>query len=89
VEIIRAAGGLFKSVELVEGRESRKPATELAARIVSSLRSRRILAGRTGRHENILKLRPPMVFSRENADFFPAGFRFGAGRSLIEREGTT
>ena len=32
---------------------------------------RRILPGiLTGPHDNILKLRPPMVFGREHADFF-------------------
>jgi len=29
-----------------------------------------ILAGSPGPHDNILKLRPPIVFSREPADFF-------------------
>ncbi len=29
-----------------------------------------ILTGSIGPHDNILKLRPPMVFSREHADFF-------------------
>ena len=29
-----------------------------------------ILIGSIGPHDNILKLRPPMVFSREHADFF-------------------
>ena len=43
------------------------PATELAGRILESLRQRRVLAGRIGVHLNILKLRPPMVFDRETA----------------------
>ncbi len=29
-----------------------------------------ILIGSIGPHDNILKLRPPMVFGREHADFF-------------------
>jgi len=66
---IRGAG-LFKAVELVVDRESRQPASDLAARVVNGLRSRQILAGRTGKYDNILKLRPPMVFSKENADYF-------------------
>jgi diadenosine tetraphosphatase ApaH/serine/threonine PP2A family protein phosphatase len=45
-------------------------ASELAAKIVEGLKNRRVLAGRTGVHDNTLKLRPPMVFSRENADHF-------------------
>ena len=27
-----------------------------------------VLTGSTGRYENVLKIRPPMVFSRDNAD---------------------
>jgi 4-aminobutyrate aminotransferase-like enzyme len=62
--------GLFKAVELVIDRETREPATGLAGRVVEGLRKRRVLAGRIGKDNNVLKLRPPMVFSRENADFF-------------------
>jgi len=62
--------GFFKSVELVTDRESREPATALTARVVNGLRERQVLAGSTGKDDNILKLRPPMVFSKENADHF-------------------
>ena len=62
--------GFFKAVELVTDREARTPAKDLAATVVNALRSRGILIGSIGPHDNILKLRPPMVFSREHADFF-------------------
>lgn len=62
--------GLFKAVELVMDREARKPATELCGKVVEGLRRHRILTGRIGKDNNILKLRPPMVFSRDNADYF-------------------
>jgi len=62
--------GLFKAVELVVNRETREPARELAPRIVDELRERHILVGSIGIDDNILKLRPPMVFSKENADLF-------------------
>jgi len=62
--------GLFKAVELVEDRDTRAPATGLTGKIVEGLRRQGVLAGRIGVDNNILKLRPPMVFSRENADFF-------------------
>ena len=62
--------GLFKSVELVTDRESREPATELTAQVVNGLRERNILAGSIGKDANMLKLRPPMVFTQENADHF-------------------
>ena len=62
--------GFFKAIELVADRESKEPATELAAKVVNGLRDRGVLTGSIGPHDNILKLRPAMVFSRENADFF-------------------
>ncbi len=62
--------GLFLAVDFVSDRETRQPATELASRVVNGLRERGILTGSIGPHDNILKLRPPMVFSTENADYF-------------------
>ena len=62
--------GFFKSVELVTDRESRDPATELTAQVINGLRDRQVLAGPIGKDANILKLRPPMVFTQENADRF-------------------
>ena len=62
--------GFFKAVELVSDRDSKEPAAKLTAYVVNELRNRGILTGSIGPHDNILKLRPPMVFSQENADFF-------------------
>ncbi len=66
---VRGAG-LFKSVELVADRDLREPAGELAGEVVNRLRDKGILAGSIGRDRNILKLRPPLVFTNENADYF-------------------
>ncbi len=62
--------GLFLAVDLVNDRETREPATETASRVVNGLRDRGILTGSIGPGNNILKLRPPMVFSKANADYF-------------------
>ena len=62
--------GLFLGVDLVNDRETRSPATDLASRTVNGLRDRGILTGSIGPSDNILKLRPPLVFSRENASYF-------------------
>jgi len=63
-------GGFFKAVELVTDKEAKTPGTQLATSVVNGLRDRGILTGSIGPHDNILKLRPAMVFSQENADFF-------------------
>ena len=36
--------------------------------MVNQLRDEGILIGRTGRGENVLKIRPPLVFAHEHAD---------------------
>ncbi|WP_225769050.1 aspartate aminotransferase family protein [Inquilinus sp. Marseille-Q2685] len=64
---IRGAG-LFLGVELVRDRTTREPDGALAARVVNGLRRRRVLVSSCGRHGNVLKLRPPLVFGREHAE---------------------
>jgi 4-aminobutyrate aminotransferase-like enzyme/Ser/Thr protein kinase RdoA (MazF antagonist) len=60
--------GLLLGVDLVEDRETRAPARETANQVVNGLRERAILVGLTGRAENVLKIRPPLVFGREHAE---------------------
>jgi 4-aminobutyrate aminotransferase-like enzyme/Ser/Thr protein kinase RdoA (MazF antagonist) len=64
--------GLFLGVDLVIDRESREPAPNQASYIVNRLRERGILAGTDGPHHNVIKLRPPLIFSQADADLFVA-----------------
>lgn len=64
--------GLFIGVELVSDRGTREPATAQARNVINAMRERRVLIGETGRHENVLKLRPPLPFAREHADLLLA-----------------
>jgi 4-aminobutyrate aminotransferase-like enzyme len=64
---VRGAG-LMIGVELVLNRGERKPASDAAAGISNAMRERGVLIGTTGPQSNVLKIRPPLVFSRENAD---------------------
>ena len=66
---VRGAG-LFIGLELIRDREVGTPATQETARIVNGLRERRVLISASGPHANVLKIRPPLPFSRENADLF-------------------
>jgi 4-aminobutyrate aminotransferase-like enzyme len=66
---VRGAG-FFLGVEFVKDRATKEAAPEETARVVNDLRRRRILISATGPRANILKIRPPLVFSRENADMF-------------------
>jgi 4-aminobutyrate aminotransferase-like enzyme/Ser/Thr protein kinase RdoA (MazF antagonist) len=61
--------GLFLGVELVKDRRTLQPAAEEAAFIVNRMRELGILIGTDGPLHNVLKIRPPMPFTNENADF--------------------
>jgi len=60
--------GLFVGLELVRDRESKEPAPEIASRMINGLRDRGILIGAAGPYGSTLKIRPPLCFTRENAD---------------------
>lgn len=64
--------GLFLGVELVRDRETLEPATEEASFIADQMRDHGILLGTDGPFHNVLKIRPPMPFDKENADFLVA-----------------
>ena len=60
--------GLFVGVELVKNRKTLEPAPQEAAYIINRLREHGILISTDGPLHNVLKLKPPMVFSERNAD---------------------
>lgn len=60
--------GLFFGLELVGDDEARSPATAETKRVINLMRERGVLISRIGRYDNILKMRPAMVFAREHAD---------------------
>lgn len=66
--------GLALGVDWVSDRESRAPDQHGVSRVVNRLRERGFLAGSGGSLRNVLKLRPPLVFSRDNADQFLDAF---------------
>jgi len=59
--------GLATGVEIVEpgGGAPDRPTT---AEIVDGMRERGVLVGTCGRHGNVVKIRPPLVFGRHEAD---------------------
>jgi 4-aminobutyrate aminotransferase-like enzyme/Ser/Thr protein kinase RdoA (MazF antagonist) len=62
--------GLFLGIDLVCDRETCEPAAEQADYVVNRLRDCGILAGTDGPHHNVIKLRPPLIFSEPDADLF-------------------
>lgn len=60
--------GLFYGVELVRDRDGLEPAEEEAAGLREQMREDGVLLSVTGPSANVIKIRPPMIFSKENAD---------------------
>jgi len=64
--------GLFVGVELVLDRKTRARATLHAAYIAERMREEGILLSTDGPFRNVLKIKPPMVFSASDADLLIA-----------------
>lgn len=60
--------GLFFGAEMVLDRDTKAPATAFTKRVANGMRQRGVLLNSLGIHYNVLKLRPPMVFSVPDAD---------------------
>ena len=60
--------GLFFGAELVLDRAEKTPAAEIATWVINRMRERGVLMGKLGIHQNATKIRPPMPFSKDNAD---------------------
>jgi ethanolamine-phosphate phospho-lyase len=60
--------GLYIGVELVKEPKARIPATAQASRLKERLREFHFLLSTDGPQENVLKIKPPLVFSIADAD---------------------
>jgi 4-aminobutyrate aminotransferase-like enzyme len=59
--------GLFIGIELVRDRETREPAPQETSRIVNRMKEAGILLSIDGPDHNVIKIKPPMVFTRDDA----------------------
>jgi ethanolamine-phosphate phospho-lyase len=63
--------GLFQGIEFVKSRKDVKnlqPYPELTKFLVDFLRYERVIVSRDGPDENVIKIKPPLVFSKANVD---------------------
>jgi 4-aminobutyrate aminotransferase-like enzyme/Ser/Thr protein kinase RdoA (MazF antagonist) len=62
--------GLFLGMDLVLDQSTREAAPQQASYVVNRLRECGILTGTDGPHHNVIKLRPPLIFTEADADLF-------------------
>ena len=68
--------GLMLGIDLVESRTSKTPATSLALRVKEACKCRqRVLIAIEGPHSNVIKIKPPIVFSLKDADQYTSALR--------------
>jgi 4-aminobutyrate aminotransferase-like enzyme len=67
--------GLFVGLEWVSDRDVKTPDRDGAVDVINAMKDRGFLMGNAGALGNILKLRPPLVFGRTEADAFLNAFR--------------
>ena len=65
--------GLFIGIEFVRNRETFEPADSEATQIVERMKERCILLSTDGPYHNIIKIKPPIVFSKVDADVLISG----------------
>ena len=66
--------GLFIGLEWVSDRDAKTPDRDGAEVLVNRLKEKGFLIGSAGSYGNVLKIRPPLVYTREHADLFLTAF---------------
>lgn len=61
--------GLMLGVELVRDRESKEPANTEAVDMLERCKQRGLLIGKGGLYGNVLRIKPPMCITKDDADF--------------------
>ena len=61
--------GLMLGVELVRDRVSKEPATSETSEVLELCKERGLLIGRGGLSGNVLRIKPPMCLTKDDADF--------------------
>ena len=61
--------GLFLGIEIIKEGQADQPDADMAKNIVEAMKNQGILLSTDGPYNNVIKIKPPLVFSIENANF--------------------
>ncbi|MBT5735175.1 aspartate aminotransferase family protein, partial [bacterium] len=59
----------FIGVEIIKNNNKLSPDAIVTDKIVNALRQKRVLISSDGPNHNVLKIKPPMVFNIQDADY--------------------
>ena len=59
---------------MIRDNNTKEPDAAAARRMTNLLKKRGFLVSNAGKFDNVLKIRPPLVFSHQNADEFLGAF---------------
>ncbi|HET9982608.1 MAG TPA: aminotransferase class III-fold pyridoxal phosphate-dependent enzyme [Longimicrobiales bacterium] len=79
--------GLYLGVELVTDRDAQGPAPRHASYVVERMRDRGILLSTDGPLHNVIKIKPPLQFSEEDADRVVAELDEVLGETALAKAG--
>ena len=61
--------GLFIGIDLIENSNFELPNQKLATKLINTLRLKGILLSTDGPYNNVIKIKPPLVFNKDNVDY--------------------
>ena len=61
--------GLFIGIDLIINGNFLLPNPKLATKLINNLRLKGILLSTDGPYNNVIKIKPPLVFNKDNVDF--------------------
>lgn len=74
--------GLMIGVDLVKNRETKEPDAQLASQVHELSKNLGLLIGKGGLHRNVLRIKPPLCISKEDADFIVQVLDYALNRCL-------